>query len=126
MKLYKLGLMFMFVTLIAFTPAQREGAQTAVILDTLYTGQPKKDTIPQWTIQDVKLGMTYNEIKAGPCPDIESEAAVLLSPGFPVYYCPSLKLRIVGSRLTGKIVGIFLWDEIKRGTGRDSVDVKKD
>jgi hypothetical protein len=75
---------------------------------------------PAPTIQDVKLGMTYNEVKSGPCPDIVG-AIELLSPGFPVYYCPSLKLRIIGSRYTGKVVGILLWDEIKRGTGTDSV-----
>lgn len=69
-----------------------------------------KDPCPQ----KLELGLTYNQIKAGPCPDLGPQAVDTLQgqpgdyPGrFPIYKCESLSVLVVGDRTTGKTVGLL-------------------
>jgi hypothetical protein len=56
------------------------------------------------------IGQTYNEIKAGPCPDIARQAFMVLDSTRIAYYCPSRNTAVVGSIVTGKMEGFFLSD----------------
>ena len=62
--------------------------------------------------QEFRIGQTYNQIKAGPCPDIGTQAIMLGGdPNTVVYYCASRQTAVVGDVTTGKMVGFFLLDE---------------
>ena len=58
------------------------------------------------------IGMTYQQIKSGPCRDIGAQAIMLGDdPNTVVYYCPSRQTAVVGDVTTGKMVGFFLLDD---------------
>lgn len=60
----------------------------------------------------ILLGMTYNEIKAGPCPDIEGTARPHIDPFHPIYYCPSLHEMVianVGPNKSGTVISVSIY-----------------
>lgn len=59
--------------------------------------------------REFRIGQTYQDIKDGPCPDIEKQARWADSTTAS-YLCPSKMVVVVGSRQTRKMVGFFLWN----------------
>lgn len=63
--------------------------------------------------KQILLGMSYKQIKDGPCPDIEKAARPHIDPFHPAYYCPSLNEMVIGDVRPGNsgiVVSVSTWD----------------
>jgi hypothetical protein len=56
-----------------------------------------------------EIGQSYHEIQQGPCPDIDSVASFKPDSTHTVYLCKSQHIAVVGSMVTGKMEGFFLY-----------------
>lgn len=65
----------------------------------------------------LEIGQTYAQIKAGPCPDIEPRAFDRRE-NVVSYFCPSLKVAVLGSVVTGKAIGFVQIDFDPRDADR--------
>ena len=72
--------------------------------------KPQPDCPPHFD-----LGMTYKEIKAGPCPSIDTVASFRAEDGIHVgYYCAAKRTMVVGDMTTGKADAFFLYNADER------------